>query len=172
MTNNQKLHTISIKVQNQPGVLGRVALVFARRGFNIESLVVSASYKNPKFSTMTVTALGEEKELEQIIKQVKKLINVISATDYIQDNKSESKIIEKELALIKVTFKNEELTRILQIVDHFKAKTQDMLEGSLIVQITGSTEKINACIGMLKQFHLVEVVRSGKLLIRRGKEVT
>lgn len=168
---SQKLHTISIKVQNQPGVLGRIALIFARRGFNIESLVVSSSYKDPRFSTMTVTALGEENELEQIIKQVKKLVNVITATDYLHD-KEENKIIEKELALIKVKFENEQFTKILQIVEHFKSDTIDMHENSLIIQINGSTEKINACIAMLRQYPLVEVVRSGKILIRRGDEVT
>lgn len=166
-----KLHTISIQVQNQPGVLSRVALVFARRGFNIESLVVSSSFKNRKFSTMTITAEGNEKELEQIIKQLKKLINVLSATDYIQA-KEENKIIEKELALIKVRFQGNQLTSILQIVEHFKSETIDMHEDSLIIQITGSTEKINACIDMMKQYQLVEVLRSGKILIKRGESET
>lgn len=167
----EKLHTIAVKVQNQAGVLGRISLIFSRRGFNIESLIVSSSFQNQKISTMTITAKGDALELEQIIKQLNKLINVISATDYL-DEEQENKIIEKELALIKIKFEYDNLTKILQIIEHFKSQTLDLQADSLVIQVTGSTEKINASIGMLEQFNIIEVVRTGKMLIKRGNQET
>ncbi len=160
-------HTIAVYVQNQPSVLNRVVLVFSRRGFNIESLVVSST-TDPKFSTMTITAQGDEKEILQVIKQVKKLVNVISVKEY----KKSYEVIDREIALIKIKTNKEERITILQILDHFKAHTIDLTDHSLVLQITGTTEKVNACITLLKAYQIVEIIRSGKIIMKRGVEKT
>ncbi len=163
-TNN---HTISLLVANKPGVLVRISLVFARRGYNIESLVVSPALDG-KFSRMTITAEGDKETLEQIIKQTAKLVDVVSATEH----KVEEGILEKEMALVKVTCQEGDRTAIFQIVEHFKGLTIDFSEESLIISITGSTEKLNCAISMLKKFGIKELVRTGKILMTRGSAQT
>lgn len=167
-TENKKLntHTISLFVMNKPGVLYRITMVFARRAYNIESLVVSAAMDG-KFSRITITAAGDPKVLEQIIKQCAKLVDVIHAEEYNKDN-----TLEKELALIKVSADASLRSEVLQLVDHFKAITIDFTESSLVIQVTGNTEKIDAMVSMLDRFGLIEVIRTGKLLMRRGSERT
>ena len=159
------IHTISLFVSNKPGVLLRVSLVFARRGFNIESLVVSSALDG-RFSRMTITASGDDKVLEQIIKQVNKLVDVITVTDHISDDS-----IERELVLIKLKT-GQDRTEVLQIVNHFKAETVDLTEGSVCIQATGDTDKIDALVEMLNKFEILEMVRSGKMLITRGESQT
>ena len=161
------LHTISVYVQNQPSVLGRVVLVFSRRGFNIESLVVSAT-TNPLFSTMTITLRGAEKEIIQVIKQLKKLINVLSVERY----KRSYQIIEREMALIKIKIDEDGRNNLLQVVDHFKAHTVDLTNDSVVLQITGTTEKVDACLALLKNYKMIEIIRSGKIVMKRGEERT
>ena len=160
-------HTISVYVQNQPSVLGRIVLVFSRRGFNIESLVVSAT-TNPLFSTMTITLKSEEEEVIQVIKQLKKLVNVLNVKRY----QKSYQIIEREIALIKIKIDEEARSGLLQIVDHFKAHTTDLTNDSVVLQITGTTEKVNACISLLKSYKMIEIIRSGKIVMRRGEEKT
>ncbi len=161
------LHTISVYVQNQPSVLGRVVLVFSRRGFNIESLVVSAT-TNPLFSTMTITLRGDEKEIIQVIKQLKKLINVLS----VERHKRSYQIIEREMALIKIKIDEDGRNNLLQVVDHFKAHTVDLTNDSVVLQITGTTEKVDACLALLKNYKMIEIIRSGKIVMKRGEERT
>ena len=159
------IHTISLFVANKPGVLLRIALIFSRRGFNIESLVVSSALDG-RFSRMTITAKGDPKTLEQIIKQANKLIDVLHATDHIDED-----CIEQELAMIKVkTCDNR--SEVLQIVRHFKAETVDLSEESLVIQSTGRSDKIDAMIDMLKKFEILEIVRSGKMAMKRGVDLT
>ncbi|MFC1584011.1 acetolactate synthase small subunit [Fibrobacterota bacterium] len=165
MKNNQQ-RSISLLVNNRPGVLIRIALVFARRGYNLESVVVSPSH-DPSFSRMSMVASGEEKILEQIIKQLNKLVDVIHATDHTAE-----KVVEKELALIKVNFPVETRTEILQILEHFKCSTIDITETTLMVQITGSSEKLDAIHAMLDKYGIIESVRSGKLIMARGATAT
>lgn len=165
MSENLK-HTISIYVTNRPGVLVRVAQVFARRGYNIDSLVVSPDVEG-YCSRMTITAAGPQDVLEQIIKQVSKLVDVIHAVEH-----SHQKVLEKELALIKVLATEKTRPEILQLVEHFKAQTMDFTNQSMIIQVTGNTEKLNAFIDLLMKFKVQEVVRTGKLLMARGKEPT
>lgn len=160
------LHTISLLVANKPGVLLRIALVFSRRGFNIESLVVSPALDG-RFSRMTVTAAGDPATLEQIIKQVNKLVDVVHACEH-----TGSGTVERELALIKVAVTSEKRAEVLQIVEHFKGQTIDFNSDSLIIQVLGSTEKLDAMIRMLTDYDLLEVVRTGKVVMARGKEVT
>lgn len=159
-------HTLSIYVANKPGVLVRVAQIFARRGYNIDSLVVSAS-KDPRFSRMTVVCQGDIETLDQIIKQVSKLIDVQHAKDHSGDN-----VIEREFALIKVKAPGASRTEILQLIDHFKGQTVDFADESLIIQMSGDTEKLDAAVALLDKFGIIEEVRSGKILMARGMEET
>lgn len=159
-------HVISLLVNNRPGVLIRISLVFARRGFNIESLVVSQA-QDPNFSRMTIVAMGDKKTLEQIIKQLNKLVDVIHATDHSSQN-----TVQRELALIKLNCPTEKRTEILQIVEHFKSQTLDISDDTLLVQATGSSEKLDAMHQMFSKYGVIESVRSGKLIMARGVSET
>ena len=163
---NGSIHTLSALVANKPGVLARIAQVFARRGFNIESLVVSPS-KNGDYSRMTIGTSGSEQGLAQIIAQVNKLVDVLHCSDHTFDN-----AVVKELALIKVAVGAEQRTEALQIAQHFGCKTEDLTEESLIVMATGETEKIDALIKMLRKFTIIEMVRTGKVVMMRGEGST
>jgi acetolactate synthase-1/3 small subunit len=160
------LHTISLFVQDRPGVLVRVALVFSRRAYNIESLVVSSASQGG-FSRMTITCSGDPATLEQIIKQLTKLVDVVHATDH-----TNHAAYETEIALIKVACSIEERTEVLQISEHFGAKVVDYGTQSLILRVFGSSEKLDALIALLEPFDLVELVRSGKILMARGAATT
>jgi acetolactate synthase-1/3 small subunit len=164
---NLPLHTISVLVRNQPGVLVRVALVFARRGYNIESLVVSADPSSHEYSRMTITCSGDPDTLEQIIKQVAKLVDVVHAIDH-----TGQAVVETEIALIKIKAGLAERTEILQLAEHYKAKVVDCSATSLILRVTGASEKLDSFITLLRPFGLVELVRSGKILMTRGPEPT
>ncbi|MFC1762757.1 acetolactate synthase small subunit [Planctomycetota bacterium] len=159
-------HTISILVANKPGVLVRLSQVFSRRGFNIDSLVVSPT-QGEETSRITITAKGDPETLDQIIKQAGKLVDVLHATDHTGEN-----VIDKELALIKVAAPDKTRTPVLQICDHFKAETLDFTSESLVMQVTGSTEKLDALIEMLTPYGIIELVRTGKILMARGKDLT
>jgi acetolactate synthase-1/3 small subunit len=165
------VHTISILVRNKPGVLVRVALVFARRGYNIESLVVSPDVSpdmmDGEFSRMTITCSGDPDTLEQIIKQVTKLIDVVHAIDH-----TGQAAIETEIALVKLKSSLSARTEILQIAEHYKAKVVDYGVDSLILRVYGASEKLDNFIGLLRPFGIAELVRSGKILMARGLETT
>jgi acetolactate synthase-1/3 small subunit len=162
----QQIHTISLFVNNVPGVLVRVALVFSRRGFNIESLVVSPGAEG-RFSRMTVTCSGEPEVLEQIIKQLAKLVDVVHAIDH-----TGKLAYETEIALIKIEAPLAERTEILQVAEHFKSRVVDYGSESMILQAYGSSEKLDALISLLRPYSIAELVRSGKLLMARGKSTT
>jgi acetolactate synthase-1/3 small subunit len=162
----KRIHTISLFVNNQPGVLVRVALVFSRRGFNIESLVVSPTAEG-RFSRMTITSSGSQEDLEQVVKQLAKLVDVVHAIDHTGDESYET-----EIALLKLEAPLDRRTQILQIAEHFKARVVDYGTESLILQVYGSSEKLDAFIDLMRPFELAELVRSGKLLMARGKRVT
>ncbi len=147
--------------------LVRVALVFARRGYNIESLVVSADVANGDFSRMTITCSGDPETLEQIIKQVTKLVDVVHAIDH-----TGQAVIEAEIALIKLKCSLTQRTEILQIAEHYRAKVVDYGTESLTLRISGASEKLDAMITLLREFGIVELVRSGKILMARGLETT
>jgi len=164
---DQPMHTISVLVRNQPGVLVRVSLVFARRGYNIESLVVSPGLKERNFSRMTITCRGEPETLEQIIKQLAKLVDVVHAIDH-----TGSKAIEAEIALVKVKCEGAARTEVLQIVETYKGKVSDYKADSLIIRLAGGSDKLDAFVELVKDFGIVELVRSGKLLMARGLETT
>ncbi len=161
-----EIHTISAFVNNKPGVLVRVALIFSRRGFNIESLVVSPAAEG-RFSRMTIACSGAPEDLEQVVKQLEKLIDVVHAIDHTGDLSYET-----EIALVKLETPLEERTSILQVAEHFKARVVDYGTDSVIFQAHGSSDKLDAFIDLLRPFNLVELVRSGKLLMARGRRVT
>ena len=160
------IHTLSVYVANKPGVLARIAHVFARRGFNIDSLVVSSSMDG-NFSRMTITAKGDPSVLEQVIQALKKLIDVIHCVDHTGES-----VVVKEMGLIKIAVGPDQRTEVLQIADHFKAKTVDMTESSMILMTTGDTEKLDAMVNLFKKFKIVELVRTGKVVMARGEEET
>ncbi len=159
-------HTLSILVANKPGVLVRVALVFARRAYNIDSLVVSPVH-NPKFSRMTITAKGDPNTLEQIIKQVNKLIDVIHASEHDTSN-----AVDLELSLLKVKVTPSTKPVLLKHIKEHHAKVLDETDGLLIMAQTGSTDQLNDLELLLNKYGLIEVIRTGKLLMMKGKEVT
>ena len=159
-------HTISILVANKPGVLVRVALVFARRGYNIDSLVVSATV-NPKFSRMTITAKGSLEMLDQIIKNVSKLVDVIHASEHDLIHS-----VERELALIKVKDTPANKAAINKHSKKYHAKIVDASDKTLVIAQSGTTVELDEFEILLKKLGVTEYVRSGKLLMARGKEQT
>lgn len=166
MARASQVHTISLFVHDRPGVLVRVAIVFARRGYNIEGLVVSPS-AHSGFSRMTITCSGDSDTLELIIRQLAKLVDVVHAIDH-----TGAAIIETEIALLKIECSIDERTQILQIVDQFKARVVDYGTESLVIRAYGSSDKIDALILLLQPYQLSELIRSGKVIMTRGVETT
>jgi acetolactate synthase-1/3 small subunit len=166
LMNARDIHTLSVYVANKPGVLARIAQVFARRGFNIDSLVVSSSVDGD-FSRMTITAKGDPLGLQQVIEALRKLIDVLHCVDHTDED-----VVVRELALVKVKVSPGERTEALQIADHFGAKTVDLTGSSMILMVTGSTDKLDAMIGLVKKFQVIELVRTGKVVMARGGEET
>ena len=163
---NGKKHTISLHVGNKPGTLNRIAQVFARRGYNIDSLVVSEAH-DPAFSRMTIAASGDEKTLDQILKQLNKLLYVVQAVDHTGEN-----VVERELALIKVRCTADVRAEVMDIGHAFKCNIIDISEKSMAFEVTGKTEKLDALIKMFDKFGVVEMVRTGQVLISRGEDPT
>nr|WP_226894775.1 acetolactate synthase small subunit [Luteolibacter marinus] len=159
-------HTLSILVNNEPGVLMRICQVFSRRGFNIDSLVVSEG-RNANFSRMTIGISGDPQGLDQIIKQVSKLIDVIHCFEHTSDDS-----VTKEMIMIKIQCSPAERSQALQITEHFTGKTVDLTPVSMIVMITGDTVKIDAAVVMFSQFEIIETVRTGKVVMARGEQAT
>lgn len=158
--------TISMRVHDRPGVLSRVAQVFARRGFNIDSLVVSPGHTEG-FSRMTIACQGDPDSVDQIVKQLSKLVDTVHASEH-----SPGESVERELALIKVNAPPAARSDLLQFIEVFRGKTVDITDVSIVVEITGSSEKLDAFENLLEGFGIIEVVRSGKLVIARGPERT
>jgi len=162
LMSREDAHTLSVYVSNKPGVLARIAQVFARRGYNIDSLVVSPSVDG-KFSRMTITAKGNPEGLDQIIAQVNKLVDVIHCVDHTGEN-----AVERELALIKIGVNAGERAEALQVAEHFKCKTVDLTESSVILMATGDTDKVDALVKMMGNYQIIELVRTGKVVMSRG----
>lgn len=156
------VHTLSMLVSNKPGVLGRVCAVFSRRGFNIDSLVVSQG-RDSRFSRMTIGISGHPEGLNQIIKQCNKLIDVVHCFEH-----TDRDAVVKEMVLIKIVAGPDARTEILQIVEHYGGKTVDLQEDSLIAMMSGNTDKIDAALRLLGKFEIIETVRTGKVVMARG----
>jgi len=155
--------TISVLVENQPGVLARIAGLFSGRAFNIDSLAVGET-EDPQVSRMTIVARGEEMILEQIVKQLNKLIDVIKVVDMTAETH-----VERELALVKIGAlkKKADLLGVLKI---FKAKVLDVSKESYLVEITGEDEKINSFIEAVSEFGVKEMSRTGTIAMARSKK--
>jgi acetolactate synthase-1/3 small subunit len=155
-------HTLAVTVENRPGVLTRVATLFRRRGYNIDSLTVGTT-ETPSISRMTIVVQGDDKIIEQVTKQLYKLVDVIKIVDI-----SQEQAVERELALIKVKADNTIRSEIVQIVDIFRARIVDIGRSSLIIEVTGDGNKIDAIIDSLQPFGIQELVRTGKVAMVRG----
>ena len=158
-------HTLSVLVENKPGVLARIAGLFSRRGFNIETLAVGPTEK-PDFSRMTLVVEAKSHQLEQVTKQLHKLINVVKISDL---DPRES--IGRELVLIKITADAGTRAQIMEIVDIFRAKIVDVAKETLIIEATGTEDKIKALEDLLKPHGIRELVRSGRVSLARGIKV-
>jgi acetolactate synthase-1/3 small subunit len=160
-----KPHTLSILVENRAGVLSRVTGLFSRRGFNIESLAVGTC-EEPGMSRITIVCIGDDAQIEQVMKQLNKLIDVIKVSD-LTDNER----VERELAMIKVNADSGTTrSEIMQIAQIFRAQIIDMGTKTLVLQITGNTEKIDALETLLRQYGVKELVRTGKIGMLRGSK--
>ena len=157
----RNIHTISMLVANKPGVLVRIAHVFARRGYNIDSLVVSPAY-NPRYSRMTTTAQGDPETLEQIIKQVNKLVDVIHAAEHTGEDS-----VHIELALVKVKFTATTKSIFSKLAKKFHARVIDETADTLIIEQAGTTEKLDEMEALMKKYSVVEMVRTGKIVMAK-----
>jgi len=158
----QGRHIFSVLVENKFGVLARVAGLFSGRGFNIDSLSVSET-EDPDTSQMTIVTHGDEAIIEQIEKQLNRLIEVIRITDITKENH-----VEREMILVKVAVDTAKRGEVLQIVDIFRARTIDVAPESLTIEITGDENKLRAVIDMLRPYGIRELVRTGKVAIMRS----
>ena len=155
-------HTIVALVEDRPGVLNRVSSLFRRRGFNISSLAVGKS-EQPYLSRMTFVVEGDEDTVEQVTKQLNKLIEVIRVSELNEDD-----IVVRELALIKVHASATTRSEIMQLVDIFRANIVDVGPQSLIIEATGEEDKINALYNLLRPFGIRELMRTGRIAMSRG----
>jgi len=153
--------TLAVLVENHAGVLSRVAGLFSRRGFNIDSLAVGVT-EDPRVSRMTIVVDGDENTIEQVSKQLNKLIDVIKVSDITEDS------VTRELALVKVNAPAAARTEIIEIVNVFRAKVVDINKNTMTIEITGDSEKVAALEDMLQPFGIQEMVRTGIIAIERG----
>jgi len=160
----EQRHTISLLVDNQPGVLSRIAGMFSGRGYNIESLCVAETV-DPLVSRITLVTSGDESIVEQINKQLNKLVNVIKVQDLTGTN-----FVERETALIKVKASPAQKAEILRLVDIFKCKVVDVNTTSYIIEVTGTGEKLEALLKLLKPMGIKEIARTGTSALARNKK--
>ena len=159
----QERHILSILVDNQPGVLSRIVGLFSSRGFNIESLCV-AETTDPLISRIVLVTVGDMSIVEQIKKQLNKLINVIKVMDF-----TGTKFVQREMALIKVRAKPEQRAEILRIVDIFRSRVVDVSAEYFTIEVTGDGDKVAAFLRLLKPFDIKEIVKTGAIALAREK---
>ena len=155
-------HTISVLVENKPGVLARISGLFSRRGFNIESLAVGPT-EDDTISRMTIVVDCAERPLEQVVKQLNKLINVLKIVEL-----EPGRAVERELALVKVKADPTVRYQIIELTEVFRAKIVDVSPESLTIEATGSPDKIAAMLDMLSPYGIRELVRTGRIALARG----
>jgi acetolactate synthase-1/3 small subunit len=158
-------HTISVLVENEFGVLARVAGLFSGRAFNIESLTVAETL-DPTISRITLVTRGDDQVLDQITKQLNKLISVVKVIDFTQ-----TKHVERELALIKVTADEKTRAEVMHIVDIFRGKVIDVSPESYLIEVTGDEDKISAILELLGPLGIKEIARTGKVAMHRGMQL-
>jgi acetolactate synthase-1/3 small subunit len=160
-----KAHTLSVLVENKPGVLSRVTGLFSRRGFNIESLAVGVC-EEPGMSRITIVCIGDDAQIEQVMKQLNKLIDVIKVSDLTENDR-----VERELALIKVNAEpGSSRAEIMQLASIFRAQIIDVGSRSVVLSVAGDTKKIDALEKLLRQYGVKELVRTGTIAILRGSK--
>lgn len=160
-----KPHTLSVLVENRPGVLSRVTGLFSRRGFNIESLAVGVC-EEPGMSRITIVCIGDDAQIEQVMKQLNKLIDVIKVSDLTENDR-----VERELSLIKVNAEpGSSRAEIMQLASIFRAQIIDVGSRSLVLSVAGDTKKIDALEKLLRQYGVKELVRTGTIAILRGSK--
>jgi acetolactate synthase-1/3 small subunit len=152
-------------VEDKAGVLNRVASMFRRRGFNIQSLAVGGS-EQAGLSRMTIVVVADPAQVEQVRKQLDKLINVVKVTDITDEN-----IVARELALVKVSSTSSTRSEIIETVDIFRANIVDVAADSLTVEVTGDEDKVNSLIELLHSFGIKEIVRTGRIALTRGSVI-
>lgn len=157
-------HVISILVENEPGVLSRVSALFSGRGFNIESLNVAETL-DPSLSRMTLVTSGNEQIIEQIIKQLNKLVNVVKVMDL-----TGSDFVDREMILVRVRAEATSRAEVLRILEIFRGRVVDVSPKSYTLEITGDEKKIQALVELLTPFGILEIVRTGKVAIIRAKK--
>lgn len=157
-------HTLSVLVENKPGALARISGLFARRGFNIDSLAVGET-EDPAVSRMTIVVSVDGKPLEQVSKQLHKLINILRITELPHDYS-----VERELALIKVGVGPGKRAEVLEIVEIFRGKVIDVDEASLIIEASGTSDKVTALEELLRPYGIIEMARTGRIALGRGSE--
>ena len=159
-------HVLAVIVENKPGALTRVSGLFSRRGFNIENIAVGETMA-PGVSRMTITVDGSETVIEQVVKQLHKLINVIKVS-----NLTNEPSVMRELMLLKVTAEAGNRSDIQQIVETFRGKVVDVAPDSMIIEVTGNDDKLEAIKLLLQHFGIREIVRTGKIALLRGSKIT
>ncbi len=155
-------HTISILVENKFGVLARIAGMFSGRGFNIETLNVGPMIDD-KFSRITATIIGDSAALDQAIKQVYKLVNVLEVTEF-----SSGQATERELIMVKLKASAGQRSEVMQVCDIFRAKIIDVAPGTLNIEMTGNANKVQAFLNLIEPYGIVEMARTGNLALKRG----
>ena len=160
-------HTISCRVRNRPGVLARVAGLFSRRGYNIDSLVVSTAHK-PGESRMTIVVQEvDEDVIAQIVQQLYKLVDMIQVLDHTGDV-----VVERELAMMKIETSPETRQEILQLATVFRARTVDVGDDNIVLEVTGAPDKVEALERIMDPYGILEMVRTGKVIMTRGNQPT
>jgi acetolactate synthase-1/3 small subunit len=154
-------HTISVLVENKFGVLARVSGMFSGRGFNIDSLNVAPTH-DPSLSRITAVLKGDEASLDLCIKQLRKLINVVDVIDF-----KEGQAVARELVLVKIRATSQTRSEIVQIADIFRAKIVNLTHENLIIELTGTDDKVNALLDLLEPFGILELARTGRLALKR-----
>jgi acetolactate synthase-1/3 small subunit len=155
-------HTLSVLVENKPGVLARVSSLFSRRGFNIDSLAVGPT-EHPEISRMTIVVSVEDLPLEQVTKQLNKLVNVLKIVEL-----DPGSSVQRELLLVKVRADSETRSQVLETVQLFRAKVVDVASDAVTIEATGSKDKLEALIRVLEPFGIKELVQSGMVAVGRG----
>ena len=155
-------HTISVLVENTFGVLTRVAGMFSGRGYNIDSLNVAPTH-DPKKSRMTIVTRGDDATVEQIVRQLYKLVNVLEITDF-----REHEYIDRELILVKVKANAKNRSEVMQITDIFRTKIVDVQSRTMTIEVTGNESKVNKFIGLMDNFGVIDLTRTGKVALSRS----
>jgi acetolactate synthase-1/3 small subunit len=162
MMNQEMRHTISVLVENESGVLARIAGLFSGRGFNIESLSVAETL-DPRVSRMTILTRGDDKVMDQITKQLNRLVCTMKVQDF-----KDMKTVDREMVLIKLAADDKTRAHVMNLVDIFRGKVVDVGPESYIIELTGDAEKIEAVLELFKPIGICEIVRTGRVAISRG----